>query len=237
MRYPLHKRFAILLLGATFVLCPQFVDDTSASTDWTNNMIRDLDKVPTNGSQINAVNRPLRDSPFQERANAKVGSGEADEATVSSGVTGMFRVLTSALVFLGLGYGLLLIIRKIRRKKAPIEEPNTLKLVESLWLGKGQRLMLVNVAGQQVLLGASGGAIQSLAVLDGENRPAGDPAEKAANDDVFPSMLKSEMKHSPRREPTYGRTGRLETREEEEQPSPKVSNERVKQILKRLNHL
>jgi hypothetical protein len=50
-------------------------------------------------------------------------------------------------------------------------------------------------------------------------------------------MLRSEMKEASRPEPTYGRNGRLETREEEVQSNPKVSNERVKQILKRLNHL
>jgi flagellar biogenesis protein FliO len=129
-----------------------------------------------------------------------------------------------------------MLVKRVRDSKEKNEEAGDLKLVESLWIGKGQRVMLLNVAGQQVLLGASGGSIQSLAVLN-DDKAAAVPEEKAANDDYFPSMLRSEMKDPEPAKPTYGRTGRLETRDEETKPAPQVSNERVKQILKRLNHL
>jgi len=237
MRQSQKQSIAILLLTATVVLCPQFVEDARAANDWTQDMIKELDRVPSSSSQRNVENPATREAHYYARGDEAAKGVEPAEPNVSGGFAGMFRVLSIALIFLGLGYGLLMLVRKIRRKKDPTEETGSLKLVESLWLGKGQRVMLVHVAGQQVLLGASGGSLQSLAVLDGGTSTQDRPKENAANDDFFPAMLKSEMKDSPRSEPTYGRTGRLETREEELQPSSKVSNERVKQILKRLNHL
>ena len=233
MRTTITKRFAFILMAVMIVFSPQFVGEANASNDWTKDMIGELDRAP----DASATARLNGSRAFRGEGQGTFDKGQ-QEANVSGGLSGMFRVLSTALVLLGLGYALLMLVKKIKSTKDPVEESNALKLVESLWLGKGQRVMLVNVGGQQVLLGASGGSLQSLAVLDGEAKEGNQPAKNAANDDYFPSMLKSEMaEEATPREPTYNRTGRLETREEELQSSPKVSNERVKQILKRLNHL
>lgn len=234
MRKYITKSLLTLCFGASLLIGPVTLSDVNAGETPADRMglVDDL----RNGNFARDQKKPPLEQRYAERASETASLTEPNEANVSGGLTGMFRVLSIALVLMGLAYGLVMLVKRVRDSKEKNEEAGDLKLVESLWIGKGQRVMLLNVAGQQVLLGASGGSIQSLAVLSDE-KAAAVPEEKAANDDYFPSMLRSEMKESEPAKPTYGRTGRLETRDEEIKPAPQVSNERVKQILKRLNHL
>jgi flagellar protein FliO/FliZ len=235
MRYLMTKSILALCFGTFFVFGPLTLTEANADEPPKDRLglVDDL----RNGNFAKEQKKPRLEDSYVGRGTETNEAKETSEVNVSGGIAGMFRVLSIAIVLMGLAYALVMIVKRVRNSKDKTEEPGDLKLVESLWIGKGQRLMLLNVGGQQVLLGASGGSIQSLAVLEGGKTPDAAPEEKAANDDYFPSMLRSEMKEREPTKPTYGRTGRLETRDEETKPAPQVSNERVKQILKRLNHL
>jgi flagellar biosynthetic protein FliO len=102
-------------------------------------------------------------------------------------------------------------VRRARAGGPLAADGRALEVLESTWIGRGQRLVLVAVEGRRVLLGVTPGGISSLATFEGERatnlpRTAGNVKrmlERAAADDTdFAAMVKDELAESarPRRE-------------------------------------
>ncbi|MEQ9497220.1 MAG: flagellar biosynthetic protein FliO [Deltaproteobacteria bacterium] len=64
------------------------------------------------------------------------------------------------------------VMKRLKSKGMFDAANNELRLEESLWVGKGQRLLLVSVGERRVLLGVTGAGFEGLAVLDQEVEPA-----------------------------------------------------------------
>lgn len=92
-------------------------------------------------------------------------------------------------------------LRKRQRIQAQDPTSTNLAVSDALWVGKGQRLVLVDVAGRRVLLGITGAGMQSLAVLDpgiGATPERVAPAKFKATpmpdgEEWFSEMVKDEM--------------------------------------------
>jgi flagellar biogenesis protein FliO len=85
------------------------------------------------------------------------------------------------------GFALLLMlgaiwVKKTREARLMSGTGVGLSIQESVWVGKGQRLLVVSAGGQRYLLGATGGGLETLAELG----PA--PDEKSAASDEEPEM-------------------------------------------------
>jgi len=77
-----------------------------------------------------------------------------------------------------------------------------LSIQESIWVGKGQRLMVVNAAGQRYLLGATGGGLETLAELGPVEGSSSvdddeDDLDAAAKPATFKDLVQSAMTGEP----------------------------------------
>lgn len=86
------------------------------------------------------------------------------------------------------GFALLLMLgafwlKRTREARLLSSEGVGLTIQESIWVGKGQRLMVVNAAGQRYLLGATSAGLETLAELGPLNEPTTARSE-ASDDDV-----------------------------------------------------
>jgi flagellar biogenesis protein FliO len=116
------------------------------------------------------------------------------------------------------------LMRKLRQRKTARDVGRLMSLKETLWLGKGQRLLLVTVSGRDVLLSVTAQGIQTLVTFPGDGQIIPAPAGEAKSGEaIFPSMIEEEMAAPVDRQPAE--RGKV------------PSNERVKQILRRLNTL
>ncbi|MEM1026232.1 MAG: flagellar biosynthetic protein FliO [Myxococcota bacterium] len=94
------------------------------------------------------------------------------------------------------------LIRKGRRQGWLEGDSQDLAVQESVWIGKGQRLLLVAVGGQNVLVGATPQGLYGLGAFAGsgpriEAPPAeGEQIEQEDPDEVFASMVKNELSRS-----------------------------------------
>ena len=98
------------------------------------------------------------------RANAREATPAQPSAAPSAPLGAAMNMGALAVVVAGLLFGATFYIRR-KKEGDDLSASATMKVVESLWLGRGQRLMLVSVRGQKVLIGSSGGTLQNLATL------------------------------------------------------------------------
>ncbi len=100
---------------------------------------------------------------------ASLPSEKLDNEDPIESITTMFG---AAFGLAGLFVGGAFLMKRLKSKGMFDAANNELRLEESLWVGKGQRLLLVSVGERRVLLGVTGAGFEGLAVLDQEVEPA-----------------------------------------------------------------
>ncbi len=167
----------------------------------------------------------------------------AKKPAASIGFSSILSWLTTLLLMAGTGFGIIWGLRRFRRRGQKELKGKDLKLVESLWLGRGQRLLLVSVGGQRVLLGATGGGLQSLAVVSDDGLTVPPDGASATSLVVSKAAPVKEYKPAPTVKPARPTAFSEKIREELDkskpvaEPTESQSRERVKQILRRLNRV
>lgn len=110
-----------------------------------------------------------------KNAEATTGAVAAPASTIEAespmgAISSMFGI---AFGVAGLMVGGALLLKRLKSKGMFDAANHELRLEESLWVGRGQRLLLVSVGERRVLLGVTGAGFEGLAVLDQEVGPAG----------------------------------------------------------------
>jgi flagellar protein FliO/FliZ len=96
----------------------------------------------------------------------------ADAAASPVGVGQLAQVIGGLALVVVLIFGLAVAARRLRLGRGV--SGRHLKVIDALALGARERLLLVEVAGERVLLGLTAGRIERLHVLDAEPMPVGD---------------------------------------------------------------
>ena len=130
-----------------------------------------------------------------EQANAIAAEKPAEPAVFDRSSYYQFGAIS--LVLAGLAFVAAFVIRRGRRQGWLEGDSQELAVQESVWIGKGQRLLLVAVGGQNVLVGATPQGLFSLGAFAGPKieppPPAGQSVEEEDPDEVFASMVKNEL--------------------------------------------
>lgn len=179
---------------------------------------------------------------------ARAAASGRDESPLASALELALSGGVMALLIFGAAWG----VKRHRAKPGEAGESKALELVESLWVGRGQRVLLVSVGGQRVLVGSSGGAIQSFAVLD-PPAPLGAPAARAEAPRPEPQGPRSAARlpiddghepaagragsRTPAREPAAPALEFAELVEDELAETFKPSREQRRRILNQLSRL
>ncbi|SDR89552.1 flagellar protein FliO/FliZ [Halopseudomonas xinjiangensis] len=117
-------------------------------------------------------------------ASAAVWAAPVATSEAQTSVAGQVGQLVLGLAFI---VGLIFLLGYLMRRIGPLaaQGGQNIRIISSLPLGPRDRLMLVDVAGKQLLLGASPGRISTLHVFDepiaelpSEGTPGGDFAQK-----------------------------------------------------------
>ncbi len=124
---------------------------------------------------------------------------KVEETNPMGPITSMFGI---AFGVAGLMVAGAFVMKRLKSKGMFDAANNELRLEESLWVGRGQRLLLVSVGERRVLLGVTGAGFEGLAVLDQEVGPAGGLLSEARES----GPLSVPPTPAPRREPDARRT-------------------------------
>lgn len=121
------------------------------------------DKVPDTAGDLASA---LMKNKLNKANTREVDATEpAKSVEAESPVQAALNMAGMATLVAGLLFGASVYIRRRKKADGELETSATMKVVESMWLGRGQRLMLLSVRGHKVLIGASGGTLQNLAML------------------------------------------------------------------------
>ena len=146
-----------------------------ALTVTQNALAQNETPVPGSASDLAAALMKQKLAKANQQMNAEPSLGGTHTSPGPSVTESAAKMAGMAIALAGLLFGISMVVRKLRNNG---NEPaaSTMKVLESLWLSKSQRLLLVSVRGEKVLIGASGGALHNLAVLP---KPALTPRPKA----------------------------------------------------------
>lgn len=106
----------------------------------------------------------------QRKGAAATTKTATTEVSAAQPLTAGLEMLALALVIGGALGAAAWWVKKKQEKLATDPGSRNLAVADALWLGKGQRLVLVEAGGQKVLIGVSSAGMQSLAILDGGAR-------------------------------------------------------------------
>jgi len=132
-----------------------------------------------------------------EQANALAAEKPAEPKVFDRSSYYQFGAIS--LVLAGLAFVAAFVIRRGRRQGWLEGDSQDLAVQESVWIGKGQRLLLVAVGGQNVLVGATPQGLFSLGAFTSRGPkiepppPAGKSVEEEDPDEIFASMVKNEL--------------------------------------------
>ncbi|MBX2811645.1 MAG: flagellar biosynthetic protein FliO [Myxococcales bacterium] len=78
------------------------------------------------------------------------------------------RLALGALFCAGIVFGLAYLIKRAKENSLGTEHCSNLMVKDSVWIGRGQRVVLLSVGEHRVLVGVSGGSIHSLGVFSND---------------------------------------------------------------------
>lgn len=174
--------------------------------------------------------RRLEDVERARRADSReanaIGLALREAGTRPSASSGSSLVLWALGVAAAI-FGSALVIRRYRPGPLLDEDGRGLEVSEAIWVGRGQRVMLLRVRGREVLVGASGGQLSGLAVL-----PPDEPTDSAQV--TSPQLVEPRNSSSGTQERDRFATM---VKEELSQTSAGAPLRAKQQILRRLNSL
>jgi flagellar biogenesis protein FliO len=165
---------------------------------------------------VTAARKTVNKAPEQTAVNPESDRPEEIDTAIRMAV---FAVVLALVLF-----GAAFFLKRIRSNQVEGKGGPSLTVLESLWIGKGQRLLLVRVGGQIVLLAATNSGVNSLAVLPNEPQISA-PTPGVAIEHGFQSLVQDEMRN-PTPAPVLSA----------EAPAP-VTQEHVQKLIRRLNTL
>ena len=138
------------------------------------------------------------------RTNAIRQTPEAADETVAPSPTELYKLGGGALLIALVAIGASIVLKK-RQSGLSAAHGDDLAVRDSVWIGKGQRLLLVGVGGQSVLVGATPQGLFGLGNFARDLRrepltakdaplPAVESAEEDEDDDaIFAAMVRNEI--------------------------------------------
>ena len=171
-----------------------------------------------------------RRNPDPTAASVAGASEDAGRAVSSAGGWGL---IVWALGIAAAIFAVAVIVRWYRPPDIDEALGRALEVKESMWLGRGQRLVLIRVRSREILLGASGGQLTSLAVLSADDAVVApsDQEEVADADEELPRLLNRKAQRKTEAERFAGLVQEELTAAAGTPPMSK------QQILRRLNSL
>ncbi len=156
--------FGLVLTGIVVWPMTGWSQERPASAD-VDDFLRRIDEIE---------DRRSRTAPSEDEQ----GAGVSLSATTTSESSFVLWALgVAALIF-----GAAAVVRRIRQPKT--EDPGqALEVEESVWVGRGQRLILVRVRGRDVLVGATSTQLTPLAVLEVAAPEASPPTQESKSSD------------------------------------------------------
>ena len=172
-------------------------------------------------------------------APTAAASVKTKKPAASEEINAAIRLAGFATVLALVLFGAAFFLKRIRTTQVDAKAGAGLTVLESMWIGKGQRILLVQVGSQQILLSATSAGVTTLAVFpNGARAPEARTLEPRAAEATslpsapsplpepsFQSMIQDEM-----RNPTPAPLAQAE-------PTPPVSQEHVQKLIRRLNTL
>jgi flagellar biogenesis protein FliO len=134
---------------------------------------------------------------------ARTNSLREKEKTVEPATldrSGLLRLAGLAVVVAVMAFAAALLVKKGREHQWLGTQGDDLAVKESVWIGKGQRLLLVGVQGQSILVGATPQGLYGLGSFE-RSTPAVEaplPVDAADRDAEFNAMLKEELTRGAR---------------------------------------
>lgn len=113
--------------------------------------------------------KPVAKTETAAKPAATAPAVEAEPLAPMSSMIGFAVVIGALLV------GGAVVVKRLRSKGIFEAAAKELAVEESLWVGRGQRLLLVSIGTERVLLGLSGSGFEGLAVLGPKSAPAPAP--------------------------------------------------------------
>ena len=113
------------------------------------------------------------------------GAAVEDAAATAESTSFGLGLVLWALGVAGFIFVAALAIRSYRGQPMLGEVSKALEVEDSIWVGRGQRILLIRARGQELLVGATGGTLTSLAVLS-PNTPEPASAEARAEESAPP---------------------------------------------------
>lgn len=105
----------------------------------------------------------------------------------------LLAIVLALVVVLGLAWGVIWLLRKLQDRQLQQDFEGgaglTMRFIRALPLGPRERLVLVEVGGEQLLVGVTGGFITLIARWDAAGRPVQPREEPPAPGRVSPAVL------------------------------------------------
>ena len=124
----------------------------------------------------------LIEAKLGDRPESSVEKPEAESATIDDGVGAAGRMALITLAAAAMVFGLALVAKRNRERRMGEDLGSHLSVRESVWVGRGQKIVLLGFENHKVLVGVTGGSIQNLGVFgnDGETVVPPNPIEREA---------------------------------------------------------
>ncbi len=199
-------------------LLPNITDEHALIAALQNVQTSHANPVRTNSTVIR--NEQPAPPPITEQAMTKSALKSKDNGIGSAVSLATMTILAAASIF-----GLAFFIRKYRTGSANLLSSRTrgeLQLLDSLWVSRGLRLMVVRAGDQRLVLGSSSQGLSTLAVLD--EKPSTAPQNNPTEQKTTPI--------APKAEKTFENMLKQETRS-----ANPLSSRKLQDVLHRLNSL
>lgn len=169
-RRGLASLLVVSLLGAGFVITTRFAGAETGSSLEEGDLATLLEAKLSEGESAGSTSRA---SPELDALTSATNQGPIDVAT---------RMAGGALLVAGIIFIVAMLIKRSRESRMGEDLGSNLVVKDSVWIGRGQRILLVTFEGHKVLVGVTNGALHGLGVFGEDGAPGFDanPIERDA---------------------------------------------------------
>ncbi|MEO1232194.1 MAG: flagellar biosynthetic protein FliO [Myxococcota bacterium] len=170
-RRSLASLVVISMLGAGFVITTRFAGAETGSSLEEGDLATLLEAKLGHGESTPPA--PRSSSPELDALTSATNQGPIDVAT---------RMAGGALLVAGIIFIVAMLIKRSRESRMGEDLGSNLVVKDSVWIGRGQRILLVTFEGHKVLVGVTNGALHGLGVFGEDGTPSLDsnPIERDA---------------------------------------------------------
>lgn len=111
------------------------------------------------------------ESRLRSSSDGNIDAAQASSVEIDQPINTALRLAFGALMASGVVFALAFMIKRTRENQLGLEDSSSLLVRDSVWIGRGQRILLLAFGEHKVLVGVSGGSIHSLGVFSGNEEP------------------------------------------------------------------